>query len=292
MLESLINPKKAERRPWEMFFIGLFYALFSIIFVNWMFARDPVFGNSTSLLIITFTVMLSIPFMFYTIKFEEKKDEEIEKERILIREHGKALLAFTFLFLGFLVAFSLAYVILPQNVVSKNFELPIKQYCTINSPGNVEGCITEQLGVGITGEASGITGQATGWNRVMDIFSNNMYVLIFCLIFSLAFGAGAIFILTWNASVIASAIGSLSKASLTQFPAAFFKYMIHGLPEIGAYFVAGLAGGIISMAVIRHDVKEAKFWYILQDSIDLIILSVVVLFVATLIEVFITPLIF
>ena len=292
MLESLINPKKAERHPWEMFFIGLFYAIFSIIFVNWIFAGNPVFEEHTSILIITFTVMLSTPFIFYTIKFEEKKDEEIKKERILIKEHGKALLAFTYLFLGFLVAFSLAFIILPQDVVSKNFDAQIKQYCIINSPGNIEGCVTEQLGAGITGKASGITGQATRWDRVMGIFSNNMYVLIFCLIFSLAFGAGAIFILTWNASVIASAIGALSKDSLVQFPAAFFKYMIHGLPEIGAYFVAGLAGGIISMAVIRHDVGEAKFWHILQDSIDLIILSVIVLFVATLIEVFITPLIF
>ena len=41
-----------------------------------------------------------------------------------------------------------------------------------------------------------------------EIFINNMGVLFLCIIFSFLYGAGAIFILTWNASVIAAAIGS------------------------------------------------------------------------------------
>ncbi len=57
--------------------------------------------------------------------------------------------------------------------------------------------------------------------------------------------------------------------------------------------VAGaLAGGIISVAIIKHDVKSDKFWIILQDSLNLVILSVVILFLAALIEVYITPVIF
>jgi len=117
-------------------------------------------------------------------------------------------------------------------------------------------------------------------------------VMIFTIIFSLVFGAGAIFILAWNASVIAAAIGIFSESDLAGLPAGVFRYMIHGFPEIAAYFIGALAGGIISIAVIRHDVRSDKFWTILQDSLNLIILAVIVLFIAALIEVFITPVFF
>lgn len=292
MLETLINPKNAERRPWGMFFIGFIYALFSVFFVNWMFVNNPVFSEYSSILIITFTVMLSTPFMYYTIKYEERKDCTIAKERTLIKEHGKALLAFLWLFLGFLVAFSVTYVVLPQNLVAKDFKIQTEQYCSMNMPNNYIVCINQYLGedTSITGKA--VTSSAINWKRVWNIFENNIYVLIFCLIFSLAFGSGAIFILTWNASVIAVATGIFAKSSILGLPAAFMRYMIHGLPEIAAYFIAALASGIISAAVISNDFTKRSFWHILLDSLDLIILSVVVLFIAALMEVFITPALF
>ena len=290
MFETILNPKKAERNPWELFFVGLFYASFSMLLVNLMFSRSAIFSDYLGLLVILFTVMLSLPFIYFTIKFEEEKDLIIRKEKFLIKEHAKALLAFVYLFLGFLVAFSIAYVILPEKVVSQNFDMQVRQYCAINVPGNVEDCVTQFLEV--TGKATSITTSATSWGRVMTIFENNIYVLIFCILFSLAFGAGAIFILTWNATVIAAAIGIFSESSLANLPAAFMRYMFHGLPEIAAYFYAALAGGIVSIAVIRHHFKGKRFWQILQDSIDMTILAVIILFVAALIEVFITPLLF
>ena len=68
--------------------------------------------------------------------------------------------------------------------------------------------------------------------------------------------------------------------------------MTHGVPEILAYFVAGLAGGIISVAVIRHDMKSSNFRKVLLDSIDLIFIAVFLLIIAALLEVFVTPLFF
>ena len=112
------------------------------------------------------------------------------------------------------------------------------------------------------------------------------------VIFSLIFGAGAIFILAWNASVIGAAIGIFTKSNISNLPLGLARYMIHGIPEIGSYFTGALAGGIISVAIINHDVKSEKFWTILQDSLNLVIFAVVLLFVAALIEVFITPAIF
>ena len=70
----------------------------------------------------------------------------------------------------------------------------------------------------------------------------------------------------------------------------FLRYLVHGIPEIAGYFVAALAGGIIGTAIIRHRFEKKKFWNVLKDSLDLIILAIVILIIAAFLEVFITPL--
>ena len=68
--------------------------------------------------------------------------------------------------------------------------------------------------------------------------------------------------------------------------------MIHGVPEIGSYFIVALAGGIVSVAIIKHEFGTEKFWEVLQDSLNLIILAVIVLFLGAVVEVYITPALF
>jgi uncharacterized membrane protein SpoIIM required for sporulation len=279
MLETLLNPKKAERKPWELFFIGFFYAAVSLLMVNWLFAGNPIFSKHMSILTITFTVMLSLPFMFYTIKMEEERDAFEESKWSILKGHGRAISAFLWLFLGFLIAFSAFYILFPS-FVGNNFQTQIEQYCSINMPFRFKECVSNA----ITANALSV-----GGGRIIDILTNNLYVMLFCIIFSLVFGAGAIFILAWNATVIATAIGIFAKSSITNMPAAIFRYMVHGLPEIAAYFTAALAGGIISVGLIRYDVKDPRFWSVMADSLNLILISIVILIIAALIEVFITP---
>ncbi len=286
MLEMLVNPKKAEKRPWEMFFIGAFYATVSLLLVKWIFAGDPVLSKYTGILVVTFCVMFSIPFMYYAIKNEEEKDLQMKGFKLLLREHTKALTYFMFLFLGFIVAFSFWYIVFADG--NQNFRAQIETYCIINKPAYFDECVSEY---GIK-HISKTTAFLTAKDKIVNIFANNIYVLIFTLVFSLLFGAGAIFILAWNASVISAAIGIFSESNLANLPLGLMRYMIHGIPEIGSYFAGALAGGIISIAVIRHDIHSEKFWVILQDSLNLVILSVVLLFIAALIEVFITPVLF
>jgi uncharacterized membrane protein SpoIIM required for sporulation len=133
-------------------------------------------------------------------------------------------------------------------------------------------------------------------------------VLIFCILFAFLYGAGAIFILTWNASVIAAAIGNFIRTNLVTVAeraglakvASYFqitslgllRYLLHGIPEITAYFIAGLAGSIISVAVIREKFGTKQFEKIILDSSDLILISILILIVSALVEVYITPTLF
>jgi len=286
MLEMLLSPGKAERASWTLFFVGLVYASLSIILVNWIFSGDAILSKYSGILIVTFSVMFSLPFMYYLIKNEEEKDIEYEGSFRMLREHSKAILSLMWLFLGFVVAFSFWYIVLAPN---QNFRAQIETYCLINRPANFDACITEY---GIKTAKIGVTAALTAKEKIFMIFVNNIYVLIFTLVFSLIFGAGAIFVLAWNASVIAAAVGIFSKSNLSALPLGIARYMIHGVPEIAAYFVAALAGGIVSVAIIKHDTRSEKFWSILQDSLNLIIIAVIILFLASLIEVFITPALF
>ncbi|MBI4983377.1 stage II sporulation protein M [Candidatus Woesearchaeota archaeon] len=148
-----------------------------------------------------------------------------------------------------------------------------------------------------------VQGKIAQFDLFTRIFANNTKVLFLCILFSFLYGTGAIFILVWNASVVATAMGNVFKtevakvASMVDLPgvAAYFsaasfsfvRYMTHGLLEMAAYLVAGLAGGIISIALIKHNLKEDR---VLVDALDLILLSIGFLVVAALVEVYITPL--
>jgi uncharacterized membrane protein SpoIIM required for sporulation len=229
--------------------------------------------------------MFSLPFVYYSIKNEEERDIKYEGFFRIYKEHSRALLSLMWLFLGFVVAFSFWYIMLHSNY---NFKAQIEVFCQINQPGNVEGCVSQYQTIGFVKTTGFMTAKA----KLLAIFSNNIYVLIFTLVFSLIFGAGAIFILAWNASVIAAAIGIFSKSDLASLPLGLARYLIHGVPEIAAYFIGALAGGIVSIAVIRHEIKSEKFWSVLQDSLNLVIVAVIILFLASLIEVFVTPILF
>jgi uncharacterized membrane protein SpoIIM required for sporulation len=288
MFEMLLNPKRAERHPMEMFLVGLVYASLSILLVRWIFSQDAVLSNYSGILVVTFTVMFSIPFMYYAIKNEEQKDLEAQQgfTRLLL-QHGRALSMFIWLFMGFIVAYSFWHILFAGSGI---LDAQVSVYCQINRPTQTafQNCL-QQYGVGGFQKT---TGFITSKEKVFMIFANNIYVLIFTLLFSLIFGAGAIFILAWNASVIAAAVGIFTESKLSALPMGLARYLIHGIPEIAAYFVGAMAGGIISVAIIRRDMAKGKFWDILQDSLNLVILAVVILLFAALIEVFLTPLLF
>ena len=284
MLEDIIHPKRTQKGPWKMFFIGLIYASLSLILVHWFFSQDPDLSKASGMMVVLFLIMFSLPYMYFIIRKEEKEDETIDGFKGVWDAHKDALYAFMWLFLGFVIAFSFWYIVL-QDGNLLNFQL--QTYCRINSPANIDGCI-EQYIMG----SDKVSGAVLKETRLLSIIENNVYVMIFTLIFSLIFGAGAIFILIWNASVIAAAIGIFTKYSWQEIPLGIGRYMIHGLPEIGAYFVAALAGGIFGVGILRHGIKDERFYKVLQHSIMLLFIAIILILIGGIIEVYFTPVLF
>jgi len=285
VLESLIGPIKAEKKPWKLFFIGLLYTIISFVTALW------IFEQSASIVFVFLIVICSIPLIYRIIKVEEEKDLKIKSEASLLKEHSKALIAFMFLFLGITLTCGIAYAFLPQITMGKLFSTQIQTIASIN--GNFLGVTTHGV---------------TSFDMFINILYNNINVLIYCLGFAFIFGSGAMFIIAWNASVIGAAIGSIIRTKIAEAAALYgqtsmamyfssislglMRYSLHGIPEILAYFIGALAGGIISIAAINHNFKTKQFYRIVFDSSGLVLISILVLVIAAFLEVYVTPIFF
>ncbi|MDP3727994.1 MAG: stage II sporulation protein M [bacterium] len=281
VLEALLGAKEAEKRPYYVFLLGMLYASVAVFLSLW------IFRSEASLILVFLMVFASLPLIYKTTNFEAKKSYKLSEDK-LPRAHIDALKVFLYLFMGFTIAMAIWYIALPSDIT---YDLFSSQISTINSINN-----------------NSATGNVTAWNFLSIIILNNLKVLVLCLLFSFFFGAGAIFILAWNASVISTALGNFMRTSLSEyastiglvkvgiyfqvFSLALIRYMTHGIFEILAYLIGGLAGGLISIAIINKHFEGDHFRIIIKDVVDLMILAVLLVVIAGLIEVFITPMFF
>ena len=271
VLESLLTAQMAERSPVKMLPLAILYSTVGILLALWIFPNN-------NLALIAFTVIAAIPLMVDVMRFEEEKEER-SKKLIPLSAHKQIFPFFLYMFIGFVISFAMWFLVLPHDVVGKLFSSQIN---TISQ-------------VSIT-----ITGDMTTSGAFLKIFMNNLRVLAFALIFSLIYGAGAIFIITWNASLvgvtIANSVRTLVSAGSTvgyfgAFSLGMLRYLTHGIPEILAYFIAGLAGGIISVSLVKKQFGTHKFTYALLDFFTLTIIAVFLLLIAAAIEVTVSPLV-
>jgi len=255
VLERLISLKTAVRQPAWMFVIG---ALVSTVCLGVaFFVFQSAIGLFTTMLITT----AMMPFMVNLVRYEEAREEEtkeIEKMNIFQRHRGilKVYVAF---FGGMILSMSIIYILFPNALVEKIFNDQVSEINTIR--GNV-------LFV----------------DNFEKIILNNSGVLVLSFVFSFLFGAGAVFILAWNASVLAAAIGLAAKSigGVKGLPLAILAYFPHGSLEILAYFIGAVAGGLVSTVIMRK--KSPKFWFVINDSLQLMLAAGILLIIAAVVE--------
>src|SRR3989344_7791254 len=179
LADILLNPKKTKRHPFEIMLVAFFYTSFSILISYWIF---PEYSS-------LFSIFLSVISCIYVVQgvliSEEKKERDYYEEVIVLKRHAKTIKFFLILFLGFLIPFIFWTLILPQDITNEIFSIQETEVQNIRS----------------------ITGNAISSENFSIIFLNNMRVLAFSLILALFYGAGSIFILVWNASIMGFVIG-------------------------------------------------------------------------------------
>ncbi len=285
MLERLISAEEIEKKPWKIIILGVIYSSFALV------TAYLIFPSEADISMIFLATILCMPLLHRFVVLEQDVFVTRTPKRRLnfisvIKEqlHPRLISLFSILFIVFIIVFTAWYVFLPENIANALFN------------------VQKQTIIAVNQHVMGVTGQATGSAVGEDVFSiillNNVKVLLFSFVLSFLFGAGAIFVLTWNTSVIAVAIGELLIKNVYRYGSsakaatkAFARYLLHGIPELISYLVAIFAGVFISIGVIRFPIRSKEFVRLLITSLNLIVFSLIILVIAAILEVYISPLI-
>lgn len=228
-----------------------------------MFLSYNIFKVQSDIVMILLTTLGLAPLMYHTMKIEESYDMHHKKEWKDLKHHFPIFGIYLLLFFGAFLAFLLAYLSFSEGIISSLFST---QLSSIGSHLSFD----------------------SFFQGVSSIFMNNAKILLLCIILSLFYGSGALLILLWNASVLAVVIGDFIRENASNSIFGGFSVLwlfgIHGIFEILAYFIGAFAGGIISVAIIRHHWSSKKFKFVLKDATTLVAISVLVLFIGSIIE--------
>jgi len=271
VLEAIVEPADACRNPHKI-------ALLAAVFVSIGVAGSLLLANEANgLLLIMLVAIPSIPLILKLFEYEESNVEARARfagSRTLAR-HFSVLVVMVAYFLGLCAAFTCWYAVLSPEQTETIFSSQVNELKAIRA--SFQGfAVQEQI------------------NELAfeTIFLHNLQVGVIIVAFSLLYGAGAIFVLVWNASVIGAFLGGIAKANIlhtadaaiTDVGMGVLGILPHGIFELLAYSTAALAGGIISQATIRKAYGKPEFGQILYDTLKLFAWAVVFLAIGALIE--------
>jgi uncharacterized membrane protein SpoIIM required for sporulation len=264
MIDILLKSYLIEKKPWYGIILGFIFASLGIGFSYLVFREEPSFPA------IFLTTMAIIPVIIRLIKNEEW---EPKFEKILQR-HEKVIATYFYLFFGMAIAFAIFYTILPNDVSSLIFSEQLNKFTS--AAFSLRGFFSFNLDF--------LLNQSSIFSKIII---NNLGLMFFFFLLSLFYGSGSIFLLSWNASILGVMWGKMAKTLLLlENPLTFvtntffnFPYM---LPEVLAYFLASIAGGIVSINLT----KKNKVGIAMIDSLIFLVVSIVIIIIAGIIETF------
>ncbi|MFH1100284.1 MAG: stage II sporulation protein M [Candidatus Micrarchaeota archaeon] len=273
VLESIVSPKDARKNTWKI-------ALLAFVFVSIGIIAADFLGVYTSIIALTLIAIPAVPFIW---RLFESEEDEIERTVVLgsrtIARHFPTILIMSMLFIGLIAGFVFWFLVLPSDKTNTVFEVQLNELKAV-------GASTGQVILSFNNEKFLETFEM--------LFFHNLGVLLIILFFSLLYGAGAVFVFVWNASIIgvfigkyalaaaagasdlSAIIGGIATSALGLFP--------HGSFELIAYLLGALAGGILSSAITRVVQKSDSFIVVMQDSIKLTAISLICLAIGAFIE--------
>jgi len=261
MIESIISPRTAERTPWKTVAGGIIFTLVAIA-VTYVIGSFSACSGSGYLLV-SFITIAAAPLFVRIFCIEEHKHAGN-----LFQRHAPVIEMYAYFFLGVIIASSVFYVL--NGAGSKC--LFSDQLGALDAIGVIQEPIQAcAAGAGIT------TGMSIAPRSWESLFTNNFSVLLLLFMFSLVLGAGSVWLISWNASVIGVLIGYRLD------PFILIKILPHGILEFGGYFLGAVAGGILSAAIIQERIKT-EYKRVILDSLVYFGISTLMILLGALLE--------
>lgn len=274
VFENIYEAGWVEKHRLISFLLGLVYALFGI------FAAKLIFGGNPGLMSVAFCSMLLMPLLAKLLS--NKEESEIKRKKFslggIFKDHKSIFVIYFFIFMGIFVTYAFFTIIWSNQFSLSVFEPQLKV-------------------AGFAGKAIDFKNPYL-FSRFVSILTNNIKVLVVCLVLSFFFGAGSILFLAWNASVWGAVFGFVARQSamssgLNPF-FAFGKTMLPVLPhmftEAASYLTAAIAGGILSKAVLQEKFGTKKYNIVLKDTLVFLVLGFLIVIAAAFLEVYVFPL--
>lgn len=270
MFERIFSEKNIESSANYALFAGVFFTIISFVTSHFLFKQTEGFVGVAAIL---FTVMLSLPIVFAFLK-----SMDIQKKKTFFQKSKHLFDFYIYFFIGSFVVFFLVSLASPSKVLSSEQLF-----------GSTQSILPQKYGLPPPPIPEG--------TLVKSIFLNNIYVVIIAFILSLMYGAGSLFLLTLNASIFASTLSNvIRQTALSTDYVHLFTLMgcnmgvlfFHTIPEIIGYLFAALGGGILATSLSKTGLRSKEFKKSSKYASLLLLTSFVVLFIAALIEVYIS----
>jgi len=276
VLERIFPASWLEEKEGFAFVLGISYSIVSILLAKFLFPKDP------ALVAVAFTAILLLPELYKIFSVEEHEaviNKRFSWRNIIKDVKGKWDLVditkiYIYLFLGILLTYSLGAILLPTFQTNELF----REQLEIRG-GAIKGQAFETQPNAISGQAT--TGYAHMPGLFKSLLKNNFKVMVVCFIVALLAGNGAIFIITWNASVWGTIFGVTAKCAahyagynpLYVFFLIMFVVGVHMMLEAVAYFLAAASGSILSRGFLKEKMGSAKFNKIFKYSMFIILIA-------------------
>jgi len=271
-LESLIRTKGLRKHPLFILFITILATIGSIIF------SYLLFPEYTSVLAVAFVTIGLVPIIYRIVVVEEEEESQIEKSfTTFFARHFNIIQIYIWVFVGVILTFAFVYMVAPGDTKLVIFSEQIQAFCVIS------GECQSNVPLSISGSASAFafdacknTGVSTLGSCSFFIFENNIGVTLLTIILSLIYGAGAIFIVVWNASILGVFFGEMILMANHGKGLGLLQGLLigHGPPELLAYIFAALSGAILSAVVAKNKLAPHEFEKVCEDVAFLILLAI------------------
>ena len=274
VLELLLQD--ASKKPLYLFFIGAVFATVAMIVSVLLFPTSPS---------IPAVIFMSIPCIYiFTNRLKQISHEQLKAKSILevFDVNSDIMEMYLYVFLGMVFAVTIWFSVIPKEIGNAIFYEQL--YNLRMMSGNPA------------------LGNFMSSDIFINIAINNIRLVLIFVLLSFLFGAGAVFILSWNATVVGVAMGllirkiqqegaSLPLALAKGLPLSMSYYILHLIPEVVAYFFAAIAGALISSAMTRYDGSSEKAKRLFIISGTLIFVAIFIIILAALIEISISHMI-
>jgi len=269
VLEHIFPEDWLEKKGRYAFILGVIYSVIGILIASILFPGDP------ALVAVAFTSLLLLPELYKIFSIEERQEgmEQKISLKALWRDDIGTIKIYIFLFLGILLVYSAGTILLPEMQTNELFREQLEI----------------RLGQGFSGNA--ILGVFDG-DLFFDLLSNNFLVLMACFIMALLTGDGAIFLITWNASVWGTIFGLTAKGCAIfsgKSPFVLFGLIMlivfpHMMIEAISYFLAAISGSVISKDVILEKFASHRFLEVFGFNLYLLLFALIFLVLGAAVE--------